>query len=62
VNTYVSSRFCLALCTFFLVRICLCYHQIYANEDVFVCDPMIAIKVCQGDVNYMYCGQTSRFF
>jgi hypothetical protein len=50
-------------CTHFsLVKICLCYHQIYANEDVFVCDPMIAIKVCQGDVNYMYRGQTSRFF
>ncbi len=30
-------------------------------KDVFVCDLVVAIKVCQGDVYNMYCEQTSKF-
>ncbi len=30
-------------------------------RDLCVCDPMVAIKVCQGDIYMMYCDQTSNF-
>jgi hypothetical protein len=29
--------------------------------DVFVCDLVVAIKVCQGDVHGMYCDSTFKF-
>jgi len=30
-------------------------------KDVFVCDLVVAIKVCQGNVYSMYCDHTSKF-
>ncbi len=30
-------------------------------KDVYVCDLVAAIKVCQGDIYMMYCDQTSKF-
>jgi len=30
-------------------------------RDVFVCDLVVAIKVCQGNVYNMYCVHTSKF-
>jgi hypothetical protein len=30
-------------------------------RDVYVCDLVVVIKVCQGDINMMYCHQTSKF-
>jgi hypothetical protein len=30
-------------------------------RDVYVCDLVVAIKVCQGDIYMMYCNQTSNF-
>jgi hypothetical protein len=31
------------------------------SRDVFVCDLVVAIKDCQGDLYNMYCDQTSKF-
>ncbi len=30
-------------------------------KDVYVCDLVAIIKVCQGDIYMMYCDQTSKF-
>jgi hypothetical protein len=29
--------------------------------DIFVCDLVVAIKVCQNDLYKMYCDHTSKF-
>jgi len=31
-------------------------------QDMFVCDLMVAVKVCQVDLFSMYCDQNSNFF
>jgi hypothetical protein len=31
------------------------------SRNVFMCDLVVAIKVCRGDVYSMYCDQTSKF-
>jgi hypothetical protein len=31
------------------------------SRDVFVCDLVVSIKDCQGDVHNMYCDSTSKF-
>jgi len=46
---------------FSLVKIYACFVKFAQFKDVFVCDLMLAIKVCQGDVYSMYYDWTSKF-
>jgi hypothetical protein len=46
---------------FALVKIYACSVKFAQFRDVFVCDLMLAIKVCQGDVYSINCDWISKF-